>query len=72
MIVSSLRNAMQRLSGFVLMHSLLGAGPAGANPEVDLHDLTWFVHVDLIDPGAYLGHRFALVGHFGGRHAGCL
>lgn len=51
MIVSVPRNAMQRLSGFVLMLFLLGAGPAAANPEVDLHDLTWFVHVDLIDPG---------------------
>ncbi|MCR9094000.1 MAG: hypothetical protein NXI30_07275 [bacterium] len=28
------------------------AAAAQTGPEVDLHDLTWFVHVDLIDPGA--------------------
>lgn len=48
------RNAAKPLSVFVLLSFLLllGAGHAAANPEVDLHDLTWFVHVDLIDPGA--------------------
>ena len=25
--------------------------PAAAAPDVDLHDLTWHVHVDLVDPG---------------------
>ena len=28
------------------------ASLAQAAPEVDLHDLRWFVHVDLVDPGA--------------------
>lgn len=31
---------------------ILGAPTATAAPEVDLHDLTWYVHVDLIDAGA--------------------
>ncbi len=31
---------------------LLVAPSALAAPEVDLHDLTWYVHVDLINPGA--------------------
>ncbi len=31
---------------------VFGASSASAVPEVDLHELTWSVHVDLIDPGA--------------------
>ncbi|HEB88472.1 MAG TPA: PEP-CTERM sorting domain-containing protein [Deltaproteobacteria bacterium] len=39
------------LLGFV---ASLGLAPtrAKAGPAVDLHDLHWFVHVDLVDPGA--------------------
>ena len=31
---------------------LFAASFASAAPAVDLHELTWYVHVDLIDPGA--------------------
>ncbi len=52
MTLSALSNTTGRLSGVLLLLLSLIAGPVSANPEVDLHDLTWFVHVDLIDPGA--------------------
>ena len=47
---SSLRNPALR--NLVVAFALLLAVPATAEPEVDLHDLTWFVHIDLINPGA--------------------
>lgn len=47
--VSRVARAAVCLSFFFLS---LAAPSAFAEPEVDLHDLTWFVHVDLIDAGA--------------------
>ncbi len=51
-----LRRALRRLSVLAapLCVLLLGldAGRAEAAPAVDLHELTWYVHVDLIDAGA--------------------
>ena len=47
-----MRRAIQSLLAIGVL-SILGAGPAGAaSPDVDLHTLRWFVHVDLIDAGA--------------------
>ncbi|MEM9174324.1 MAG: hypothetical protein AAGC67_03755 [Myxococcota bacterium] len=40
------------LAAAVLALSAGLAPSASAVPEVDLHDLTWFVHVDLIDAGS--------------------
>lgn len=40
------------LAGFLLLSLTLLAGVAAAQETVDLHDLTWYVHVDLIDAGA--------------------
>ena len=37
------------LASALFLFVLLAAPAAFAEPEVDLHDLTWFVHVDLID-----------------------
>lgn len=48
---SGVWNVTKRLTGFLAVLGLLGAGSAAANPEVDLHDLAWFVHVDLINSG---------------------
>lgn len=40
------------LLSLILLLSPGLALPAAAAPDVDLHELTWYVHVDLIDPGA--------------------
>ncbi len=47
-----LRHAVLRAFALLLLLVLLLAGRAGAGPAVDLHQLRWFVHVDLIDAGA--------------------
>ncbi|MBB82958.1 MAG: hypothetical protein CL931_04015 [Deltaproteobacteria bacterium] len=44
-------NPSASLSRLLALLFFLWASPALAAPEVDLHDLTWFVHVDLIDAG---------------------
>jgi hypothetical protein len=41
-----------RLAAAALAGSLLAGLSAGAEPTADLHDVKWFVHVDLIDAGA--------------------
>lgn len=52
------RTPMRRLrfalcsASIVLGVLVFVAAPAQAAPEVELHDLTWFVHIDLINPGA--------------------
>ncbi len=49
------RPSLGALIAFALACGLvcgLAAGRAEAAPEVDLHELTWYVHVDLIDAGA--------------------
>lgn len=39
------------LTSILLVLAILGrSGPLAAAPPVDLHDLTWQVHIDLIDP----------------------
>ena len=43
---------MGGLFSAVLSWMLLSASTASAAQDVDLHDLTWYVHVDLIDAGA--------------------
>ena len=44
---------MKGLRTAILAVALCGIGPsAGAAPAVDVHDLTWWVHVDLTDQGA--------------------
>lgn len=52
-----MRTGWTRRVAAVLACSFFGlalgsAATAQTGPEVDLHDLTWFVHVDLINPGA--------------------
>ncbi len=40
------------LVGLAVAAVMIAPTPVRAAPEVDLHDLTWYVHVDLIDAGA--------------------
>ncbi|MEZ4278458.1 MAG: hypothetical protein R3F21_02430 [Myxococcota bacterium] len=51
----AMHSLARRALGFFLVLCLAGAlaaSRAEAAPEVDLHELTWYVHVDLIDAGA--------------------
>lgn len=47
-----LRSAGRRVAGLVACLAAAWTLPSAAAPEVDLHDMKWFVHVDLIDAGA--------------------
>ncbi len=42
---------LRALAPFLFFMSLLAPALSTAAPAVDLHDLNWFVHVDLINPG---------------------
>lgn len=51
-VFASIASIASVASVAALVAGVLFSSAAQAAPEVDLHDLTWAVHVDLINPGA--------------------